>query len=293
MTDLSDLSTLDAQIATQEFAVSGLRPDCEKRIVWHGAPGVQTGWAVIYVHGFSASPQEIRPVPDRVAAALGANLFFARLTGHGQDGDAMANATLADWQRDVDQALRIGSLIGKRVLVMGCSTGSALLTMAGAAGAPIAGYIHVSPNFGLKVKWMQRILDAPVLRSWVPKYGGNNRGLDRVIGQVSAEYAAYFTTSYPVQALYPMTDAVKAVWRADVAAITAPALVLYAESDLVVSPGRMHKMMARWGGDVTKRALNVNRLTNPASHIITGDIVAPDQTDTSVQIILDWAKRVL
>ena len=85
----------------------GLGPGCEKHVVWAGEPGVRTPVSLLYIHGFSATGQELRPLPDLVAADLGANLHFTRLTGHGQDGAAMGRATLADWTRDMAEALEI------------------------------------------------------------------------------------------------------------------------------------------------------------------------------------------
>jgi esterase/lipase len=91
----------------------------------------------------------VRPLPDMLADALGANLYFARLTGHGQDGIAMGRARLPDWEADVAEALQIGAALGDEVIVMGCSTGCTLLTTALAQGARAKGIVHVSPNYGL------------------------------------------------------------------------------------------------------------------------------------------------
>ena len=91
--------------------------DAAKRIVWAGAAGQKTPLAVIYVHGFSASAEEIRPVPDEVAKALGANLFYTRLAGHGRSGDAMAEPLAGDWIEDMAEAMAIlQKLSGERPL---------------------------------------------------------------------------------------------------------------------------------------------------------------------------------
>jgi hypothetical protein len=81
--------------------------------------------AIVYVHGFSASKAEVRPLPDRVAAALHANLFFTRLTGHGQDGTAMAKGSINAWVNNHAEAIAIDRAIGERVVVIGTSTPSA------------------------------------------------------------------------------------------------------------------------------------------------------------------------
>lgn len=81
---------IQAWLERREFQFSNLDPAAAKRIVWAGAKGVKTPLAIIFLHGFSATSEEIRPVPDDLAKALGANLFFTRPTGHALPGDALS-----------------------------------------------------------------------------------------------------------------------------------------------------------------------------------------------------------
>ena len=120
---------LDAHLAAREAVFDDLTPGTQKRIVWAGTPGEKTPLALIYLHGFSSTSEEVRPVPDRVAAALGANLYFARLAGHGRTGTALAGATAEDWLTDLAEALAIGTRIGERVILLGTSTGATLATI--------------------------------------------------------------------------------------------------------------------------------------------------------------------
>ena len=83
------LDLLDGYLRQSESRVSGIRPGCEKKIAWHNGQRRQRELAIVYIHGFSASRMETWPLCDRLAEAIGANLFYTRLTGHGQDGDAM------------------------------------------------------------------------------------------------------------------------------------------------------------------------------------------------------------
>ncbi|MCX7865066.1 MAG: hypothetical protein N2423_08550, partial [Novosphingobium sp.] len=92
----------DAYLAASEARVSGIHDNLQKEIVWaYPASRARTPLAIVYVHGFSASKNETRPVPDLAAQALGANLYFTRLAGHGIDGNALAGATVNDWARAV------------------------------------------------------------------------------------------------------------------------------------------------------------------------------------------------
>ena len=74
---LPDLEDLDGWLAQRETAAGGVREGCAKQVVW--ADGHRkTPMAVLYIHGFSATGAEVRPLPDLLAEALGANLYFAR-----------------------------------------------------------------------------------------------------------------------------------------------------------------------------------------------------------------------
>ena len=80
---------VDAYLAKVEAGFDDIRDQSEKHVIWAGAAEVKTPVSVVYFHGFSASAHEIRPVPDDLAKALGANLVYTRFQGHGRDGDAM------------------------------------------------------------------------------------------------------------------------------------------------------------------------------------------------------------
>lgn len=283
---LRDLTTLDSDLAASEAQVPNLRAGCHKRIVWAGEPAKRTKLSVLFIHGFSASPEEIRPVPDHVARALGANLHFTRLTGHGQDGPAMATASLPAWQADVAEAFEIAQALGERVVVMGCSTGCTLATLAMAGGVQAAGMVHVSPNFGLAHKLAQMLLDLPKAEAW----GHIVAGRERRFEPINKAHAAYWTIRYPTEAVYVMSDAVRAVRGADLGRITTPALFCYNAADQVVSAKETRKVIARWGGPVEDYLFQQTSDDDAMGHIMCGDIFSPGQTEAVVARILAWAR---
>ncbi|MCP9481854.1 lysophospholipase [Shimia sp. CNT1-13L.2] len=143
---------VDTYLASREMPFSDLTAGVQKRVVWHGAAGDVTPVSIVYVHGFSATSEEIRPVPDRVAERLGANLVYTRLQGHGRPGAALAEATAQGWMNDFAEAVEIGRRVGERVVVMATSTGGTLAAEAALQDAlmeDVAGIIFVSPNFAI------------------------------------------------------------------------------------------------------------------------------------------------
>lgn len=270
----------------QQFA--DLRPAAAKRIHWAGEAGARTPLAIVYLHGFSASAEEIRPVPDLVAKALGANLFYTRLAGHGRSGAAMAEPLAGDWIEDMAEAMAIGRRLGDRVLVIATSTGATLAAIGATdpvLSQDLAGVVMVSPNFGVQ-SLAGRILDMPFARHWGPVVAGESRSFT---GQNPAQ-DQHWTTSYPTVALFPMAALVRHARALDYSAVTLPALVIYSPDDQVVSPTRTEAVMAGWGGPLQMVQRTMGPGDDPSSHVIAGDILSPGQTAETARLIVDWAR---
>ena len=278
---------VDVWLAAREAVFTDIVPGTQKRVIWAGAKGAKTPLAVIYIHGFSATSEEIRPVPDQVARALGANLFYTRLAGHGRGSAPMATATAGDWLEDTAEALAIGRRLGERVLVISTSTGATLAAFAAtdaAMSADIAGIVMISPNFGVKPA-AAKILDLPAARYWGPVVAGATRSFN----PVNANHAKYWTVQYPTTALFPMAALVRAAKGLDLSAAQAPLLVIYSAEDMVVDAAKTLAAVSVWGGDVTLEARSLAKGDDPYSHVIAGDILSPGQTVGTTALILDWA----
>lgn len=277
---------LDAYLAASEARFDDIVPGTEKRILWAGAPGARTEIAIIYLHGFSATSEEIRPVPDRVAAALGANLYFARLAGHGRTPAAMAEPMVQDWIRDLSEALAIGRRIGRRSYVIATSTGGTLIVEAAnipELAAQIDGIALISPNFGLR-HWAAGVLTWPMVRHW----GRWVAGTEQCFEPVNAEQARYWTECYPTEAVYPMAALARHAARADYSGATTPALVFYSPEDRVVDPDLTLGVVARWGGEVVLEPVTLGAGEDPYRHVLAGNVLSPGQTARVAERIVAW-----
>lgn len=272
-------------LAAAEAAYDDITPGVEKSILWAGETGAATDLALIYVHGFSATAQEIRPVSERVAEELGANLVFTRLTGHGRGGDAMAEATVADWARDFDEALAVAEAVGERIVVISTSTGGTLTAAMLAEGRDVAGAVMLSPNFRIGNP-ASAILTWPAARYWLPRITGAERGFEAA----SEDHERYWTTRYPTTALFPMAALVAHVRDADLAGVETPLLVLFSPDDQVVDPVATRTTAARWGGPVTLSEQAVGAGDDPQAHLIAGDIMSPGRTEAVVAEIVVWLR---
>jgi dienelactone hydrolase len=281
---------LDGWLAGQEAAFTDIRPNAAKQIVWAGAVGQKTPIAVVYVHGFSADREEIRPVPDAVARALGANLFLTRLTGHGRSGPAMAEASAAAWVEDMAEAMAIGRRLGERVLVIGTSTGGTLATLAATdpeLSQGMAGLVLLSPNFKPRNP-AAFLLDLPLAPIWAPWIAGREAGFT----PLNDGQAAHWTTSYPSSAFFPMATLLRAVWEIDLSTGKVPLLVLSNPGDQVIDPAAIDPVAAAWGGPVTRTELTPGPNDDPSGHVLAGRILSPDLTVPVTETILNWFRTL-
>jgi alpha-beta hydrolase superfamily lysophospholipase len=249
-------------------------------------PGASTDWAVVYIHGFSATSEEIRPVPDLVAGSLGANLFFTRLAGHGLPGDRLAEATAGGWMTDAAEALAIGRRIGERTLVIATSTGGTLAAEAAlepALADQMDAVVLVSPNFGLNSA-AASILTMPLARYSGPVVAGR----ERCFTPTNERHATFWTTCYPTTALFQMAALAKHAAGADYASVTVPALFVFSDADQIVSPEATRRVAAGWGGGAELAPHIVGTGEDAYSHVIAGDILSPSMPAPVAAQITDW-----
>jgi pimeloyl-ACP methyl ester carboxylesterase len=279
----------DAYLAKSEAAVAGIRDGMQKEIVWaFPASKAKTPIALVYIHGFSATKGEVRPVPDLVAKALGANLFLTRLHGHGQDGAAMASASVNDWVNDMAEALAIGHRLGEKVIVMGTSMGGGLATWAASdptLSSQIDAMVLISPNYGVQASG-SFLLTLP----FGEQLANLIVGKERSFVPVNALHAKFWTPVYPTKSVLPMAALTKLAAAAPVEQIKQPALFIYSETDKVVQPALTKAIAARWGGPHEIQALAKN--DDPYSHVIAGDALSPSTSAEVSDLIVTWVKGV-
>jgi esterase/lipase len=269
---------LDAWLAASENAAglsAQLIPETEKRIRWFdGQRGSRTRYSLVYLHGFSATRQEIAPVGEWVAERLGANLFETRLRGHGQVHNALAGVRAEDWLDDAAEALAIGAAIGEEIVLMGTSTGATLaLAMTGHPSFDHVGYlVLISPNFAPRdpsaefLTWpggpQLAYMVAGDTRSWTPR---------------NELQARYWSTTYPMDAVIEMMRLVKYVRGQLPMQLAQPLLVIYSPADQVVDTARIAQAFEKM--DSPRRELiEIADSGDPSNHVLAGSIMSPDTT---------------
>ena len=264
----------------------------EKRVIWRdGFKEQRTPVSILYVHGFSATSEEIRPVPDLLAERIGANLVYTRLAGHGRSGDALGDATVADWMTDMAEGLAAARRVGERVVVLSTSTGGTLTAAAmldPKMAEDVAALVFVSPNFRIN-ETADFMLTWPGARTWLPWLIGPTRSF---VPENEAQ-ATYWTVEYPATALLPMAAIVREVSDQDFSAMEIPALFWFSRDDQVVRAEATEAFADEWGGPVRVNHVTTGPGDDPASHVVTGAIMSPGQVDYSVREIEAWLRDVL
>ena len=229
---------LDREIRAREAAVPDLRPDNHGRILWADSTRAPTDWAVLYLHGYSASPTEGDPIVAELRERYGVHVYQARLAGHGRtDPTAMGELTPAALVDSAKRALVEARLLGRKLLVVSTSTGSTLANyLAAAHPDSIQAQVMYSPNMAIDNP-AAKLLSGP----WGLQLARLAEGGDTHQFTLPTGAERYWTTSYPVKglvALQHLLDQIStpAVWQQ----ITQPYFIGYyykdeEQSDHVIS----------------------------------------------------------
>lgn len=280
---------VDPWLAAQEARFDDITVGAEKRVIWATEPDQKTDIALVYIHGFSATSEEIRPLPDKVAQGLGANLVYTRLQGHGRSDAALAEATVEGWMKDLAETFAIARAIGKKTVVLSTSTGGTLAALAlhENMSQGVAASIFVSPNFRVKSTNAQ-VLTWPGARWWLPKLAGETRSFEAT----SPDHARFWTNSYPTVALLPMAASVQAAAALAHDKMSVPALFVFDDLDQVIDHTVTRKVAAQWGGRSDLHVVDLGPDDDPGRHVIAGRVMSPSQTDPMANKVLNWLKDI-
>jgi len=278
----ADLAGLDDWVASQEAAFTDITPGAEKHIRWADPDQpARTPVSIVYLHGYSATRQEVDPLCQQIAERLGANLFLTRLAGHGRGGDPMAEATVPAWMDDAREAMAIGRRLGERVVVVGTSTGGTLLAwlLAEGGGGDAAAAIYMSPNFGPRAKGSSLLL-WPGRRLLMRLIIGTHREWE----PANEEQARYWTWRYPAVALFPMAELVKTVERLDLSQLSTPTMMIFSPDDEVIRPDLAQARFDSLTAEPRRRLL-VTDAEDASNHVLAGRICSPNKTDDMTEAI--------
>lgn len=246
-------AALENYIATREKQHK-VKPDNEARIVWLNDSLKQpTGYAVLYLHGFSASQEEGDPVHTNFAKKFGCNLYLPRLAEHGIDtSDAMANLTADKLWNSAKEAYAIARQIGKKVIIMGTSTGGTLALKLAAEYPDIAGLLLLSPNIAINDPnaWLLN-------NHWGLQIAHIVKGTYNTSSDTTAIYKKYWYNKYRMESAVQLEEFLETSMKASLfEKVKQPVLLLYyykdeEHQDKVVKVSAMKRMFHQLGTPVS------------------------------------------
>ena len=166
---------------------------------------IKTSVCFLYVHGFSASRQETAPVTSEIASHYDANVFHARLAGHGVGSAGMVTSA-ESWLQSMVDAWKVAEYLGDEVVIVATSTGAPLtvwlLKQLGVA-KKVTAVLLMSPNFKIKNPF-GFLLTWPLSPYWVHLLLGRNHSWE----PESPVHAKVWTSSYSTLAVIEMQKVV-------------------------------------------------------------------------------------
>ncbi|PRX97022.1 alpha/beta hydrolase [Allonocardiopsis opalescens] len=231
---------------------------------------------VLLCHGFTGTPQSLRPWAEHLAAA-GLTVSLPLLPGHGTTWRDMAATGWRDWYGEAERALLALSSSCERVFVMGLSLGGCMaLRLALRHGEGVRGVVLVNPSLAPDTKLF---LLAPALKWLVPSL----RGVTDDIKRDGVHEVGY--DRVPVRAAATLPE----LWRltrAGLPSLTRPVLAFHSAEDHVVGPASMAVLRAA----VPPHLLTVRECPD-SYHVATLDNDADDIFAASLDFVSAHARE--
>lgn len=269
-----ELTELIDFVAKQELNHK-IKPGNEAEIVWADSNHQQTDYAIVYLHGFSASKEEGNPAYHYLAKALKANIYLARLADHGIDTISPMQYLTADrlWESS-KMAYAIGKKLGKKVILVGTSTGGTLALQLAASYPEVNSLVLLSPNIAINddKAWL---LNNPWGLQIARKVTGSD---ERILEGKSPAYKKYWYTNYKLESVVALEELLESAMTQELfAKVKQPVLMLYyykneQEQDPVVRVDAMLKMFDQLGSKQKQQIA----LPKTENHVIGSSITSKD-----------------
>jgi len=220
--------------------------------VMHGAepfffPGNKTG--CLLVHGFTASPQEMRFLGESLAGE-GFTTLGIRLAGHGTTLADMARSRWQDWLASVEDGYHLLRGLCSKMVVIGFSQGG-VLSLRLCADVDVDALITISTPFQLppdpKLKRLRPVLKP--LSAFIPSLPKGTGGW--IDESLAAERVAY--DAYPLRSIVEL-DALLAEMRSHLHEVKAPLLSIHSRRDDFVPPDHLGMIQEHVGSSVRQAA---------------------------------------
>ena len=224
----------EAETATQSGAPYLLFPDNSKDI------------GVVLVHGFLASPAELRNLGERICA-VGFPVIGVRLEGHGTSPWDLRDRSWQDWLESVRRGCRILSPFVDQICLVGFSTGGSLvLQLAAERPGKLTGVAAISAPVKFRnrnLAFVPLLHGANTFASWVPALEGV-----MPFRTNDSEHPDINYRNIPIRGLYELRQTVAGLNQA-LPLVSVPTLIIQGTEDHVVDPRSAEIIMKGLGSE--------------------------------------------
>jgi len=218
--------------------------------------------AVLCLHGLTATPYEVRPVAEALAAR-GFRSLGPLLPGHGTRPEDLARVTWQAWLAAARAAHAELAARHARIFVVGTSMGG-LLALALASELPIAGLATIGTPLELRVPPDPLLALVQRLRPFLPKRGGP----DIRDPAARARHPTY--SVMPVASVRQLVELQRFV-KQRLSRVTAPILVAHGAHDRTADPADQARLLSGVASQHKERLL-----LGDSGHIATVDFGGPE-----------------
>lgn len=229
-------------------------------------PGGERRGGMLLVHGFTATPREMRGVAEKLAEG-GYVVLAVRLPGHGTRAEDLATRSRREWLAAVEEGYRLLEVLERPIFGVGMSTGGLLLAML-AARLPLAGLALLSPYLRLAHPLAPL---AGLLRHWHPYQ----------VRPLEAGDEEHYYRRRPLAGIVQLRRLSRELSRL-LPGLSLPTLVVAAEGDQTVDVASGLELFHRLGS----RQKEYHRFGPDAPHVLT----APESPcrDRVVELLLSF-----
>ncbi|HOJ77933.1 MAG TPA: alpha/beta fold hydrolase [Bacillota bacterium] len=181
--------------------------------------------AVLLIHGWTGCPFEMNEL-GQYLYQKGSNVFGVRLAGHGTNVQDFAKYGREDWKASVVDGLKIVSLLGEQVIVVGESMGASLATLIAVEySALIAKLVLCAPCFRIR-DWKAEFATFKLVQRLIPEVD---------FGESPEQVRGYWYSKVPIGGVAELIRVVRQA-RKTGSKIKTPILVIQSLTDKMVKP---------------------------------------------------------
>ncbi len=212
--------------------------------------------ACLLIHGFTATPREMRGLGEHLHREHGHTVLGVRLAGHATTPEDMAHMHWQDWVASAEDGWHLLKSAGfDNITVVGLSMGGAIALLL-SSYLPVQGVVSMAAPYTIPIPWRERVL--ALFRPFIPKKNGEVFDPKGFEGRVS----------YPVNPVRSVLEleAMLSILQRELPKVQAPALIIHSRNDRYVPPVNAEEIFAALGS-AQKQLVWIER----SSHVVTLD----------------------